>query len=107
MNHQSKTENDKTFIIGHIFNREDMKKMTGTNWISSCNNTVTIERVETRHDPLNRIFKDGEEWVDIHYTWQQTKHSRGFYNKDHLAFQCRYCLLIDDKTPEFVKRELQ
>jgi hypothetical protein len=67
MTHQTKTENDKTFIIGHIFSQEDMKKMTGTNWISSCNNTVTIERIETR------ICKDGSEWSDIHYVWPPTK----------------------------------
>ena len=96
MAYKTETENGKTFIIGHIFNREDMKKMAGTNWISSCNNTVTIERIETR------ILKDGSEWVDIHYIWP----SRGFHNKDHFPFQCRYFLLIDDKTPEFVKENL-
>jgi hypothetical protein len=101
MTYQTETENDKTFTIGHIFNRECMKKMTGTNWISSSNNTVTIERIEAR------ILKDGTEWVDIHYIWPPTEYSRGFHNKDHFSFQCRYFLLIDDKTPEFVKSELQ
>ena len=101
MTHQTKTENDKTFIIGHIFSQEDIKKMTGTNWISSCNNTVTIERIETR------ICKDGSEWSDIHYVWPPTEHSQGYNDKDHFSFQCRYCLLIDEKTPDFVKKELQ
>ena len=75
--------------------------MTGTNWISSCNNTVTIERIETR------ICKDGSEWSDIHYVWPPTEHSRGYNDKDHFSFQCRYCLLIDEKTPDFVKENLQ
>lgn len=89
-------EDENKFIVHHIFSVDEMRQMVGTNWISSSNSVVTISKIE---EPTPG-------WQEIFYEWPPTEHSRGFHNKERFAFQCRYCLLVDDKCPQFVKDNL-
>lgn len=79
-------------VCDHIYKHDEIK--VGQRWQGSSGNVVTVEKVKSilEHD------EDGEV-IDhvIHYYWYDSMGKKVTHNKLAFAFQCRYCLIIDEK----------
>jgi len=65
-------------VCGYIFPNSEIK--VGQRWQGVSGNIVTIEKNESD---------------DIYYSWME-KGEKVFHDKTTFAFQCRYCLILDN-----------
>lgn len=67
-------------VCGHIFKSDEIK--VGQRWQGSSGSVVTIESVE-------------DDWVA--YSWH-VDGVKKVHDKLSFAFQCRYCLIVEDEA---------
>jgi len=65
-------------VCGHIFAPEEIK--IGSRWQASSGNTVTVTA-------------NNEGWIT--YEWIEKGETRS-HEKQSFAFQCRYCLIVEE-----------
>jgi hypothetical protein len=76
----------KNIVCGHIFPDNEVK--VGSQWQSSSGSIVTVQQVD--------LTESGSEgWVT--YNWMEQGHRRT-HEKMIFAFQCRYCLIVEDEA---------
>lgn len=95
MNYETEIIGGHKAIVRHIFKREELK--VGQKWIGGSGNVVTIEDIKvypSKHE-------NDKPFYDIYYSWYENGVKKT-HDKDHFAFQCRYCLIVDEDTPDTV-----
>ena len=85
MDYETKIQNGHKFIIGHFFNADEIQ--VGSRWIGSGGGIVTVEGLNT--------YGSIGPWIEVQYSWYE-KGEKRTHEKDVFAFQCRYCLIVDD-----------
>ena len=76
--------NDNWQVCGYIFPNSEIK--IGQRWRAVSGNIVTIEKNEDD---------------DIYYSWME-KGEKKTHDKATFAFQCRYCLIVDNPLENVV-----
>ena len=80
------TQNGRKIVCGHIFKIDKIK--VGQIWQGVGGFTVTITKIENNH---------------IYYQWEEENGIVKTHNKESFAFQCRYCLVVDETWIKYVK----
>lgn len=70
----------KMIACGGIFPAEEIK--AGQQWQGSSGHTVTVDRVNDH---------------SVYYSWVE-RGTTMTHDKAHFAFQCRYCLILPNKS---------
>ena len=85
MDYETKIQNGHKFIVGHFFKPHEIQ--IGSRWIGSGGGVVTVEGLNT--------YGSTDPWVEVMYSWYQHD-VKVTFEKDVFAFQCRYCLIVED-----------
>jgi hypothetical protein len=85
MEYETKIENGHKFIVGHFFKAHEIQ--VGSRWIGASGCIVTVEGIDS--------YGSTDPWYEVVYSWYENEEKKT-HDKDVFAFQCRYCLIVED-----------
>jgi hypothetical protein len=85
MDYETELIDGRKAIVRHFFKAHEIQ--VGSRWIGSSGGIVTIEGFNT--------YGSTDPWIEVVYSWEKDG-EKFTHEKDAFAFQCRYCLIVED-----------
>lgn len=84
MNYQTQTKNGVTFIVGHLFEWNEIE--VGSKWTGG----VTVDRISS----YPASDHEDEHHYYVHYSWDENGERKN-HKKDLFSFQVRHSLIVE------------
>jgi hypothetical protein len=85
MDYETEITNGHKHIVRHFFKAHEIQ--VGSRWIGSSGGIVTVEGFNS--------YGSTDPWIEVVYSWQLNG-EKFTHEKDAFAFQCRYCLIVEE-----------
>ena len=87
MTYETEIINGHKAVVRHFFKPHEIK--VGSRWCaaSGSNHIVTVEGINQ--------YGSTDPWHEVVYSWEENGVKKT-HDKDQFAFQCRYCLIIEE-----------
>ena len=93
MDYETEIIDGRKAVVRHFFKPHEIK--VGSRWARADGSKgyVTVDKVKVY--PAS----DHEEnhWYEIYYSWEK-QGQKATHHKESFAFQCRYCLIIEENA---------
>lgn len=88
MNYETEVINGYECVVRHIFKGEELE--VGSRWCSADGSKSFVIIDEIKSYPL---VDSSKMWYEVYYS-REIGGKKFTHNKNHFAFQCRYCLIV-------------
>lgn len=87
MNYETEIIDGRKAVVRHFFKTHEIQ--VGSRWARADGSKgyVTVERFNS--------YGDTDPWHEVVYSWEENGVKKT-WQKETFAFQCRYCLIIED-----------
>jgi hypothetical protein len=85
MNYETEIIDGRRAVVRHFFKPHEIQ--VGSRWIGSSGSIVVVEGINQ--------YGSTDPWYEVVYSWEENGVKKT-HDKDQFAFQCRYCLIIEE-----------
>jgi hypothetical protein len=85
MNYETEIIDGRKAVVRHFFEPHEIQ--VGSRWIGSSGSIVVVEGINQ--------YGSTDPWYEVMYSWEENGVKKT-WQKETFAFQCRYCLIIED-----------